>query len=513
MSSTLASQICRAPPGGSSPLLSILNCNSMSLAKQSRSGKRSAPPLADPRMKRPFPVRTPSPLLVIGGAGLRRHSAFARPRSSWRGSGLGLVAGLCAALVLGPGLPIAPANARDWPQWRGPDRAGVWPSVQLPRRLNQGGVEKVWSARVGGGFSGVVVVGDRVLTMDRVGPAQEERVVCLDRKDGSLLWTHSYRAPYGDLDWGKGPRATPAVEGGEVFTVGAVGRVSCLRLADGKPLWSLDLQKRFGGKPPVWGHSASPLVTGDLLYLQAGGQPGATVVALDRRTGRERWRALEDRPGYSSPVMVKVGSTQQLLVWTADRLVALDPRTGGEIWQVAFRTSSYDVAIISPVSDGSRVFVSGYWDGASAWRLERGRGPEELWRSRRLSCLMSTPLWSGDHLYVLDKRDGLLCIHWPSGKVVWTDEHRLTPKGRNPHAALVWAEADRSGKSAGGLAVALNAVGELVLLNLTPEGFEDRGRVKIIQGRDAPVWAHPAFSGQEVFVRSQGEMVCARVSP
>ena len=146
LSSTLASQICRAPPGGSNPLLSILNCNSMSLAKQSRSGKRSAPPLADPRMKRPFPVRTPSPLPVIGGAGLRRrfrrHSAFARPRSSWRGSGLGLVAGWCAALVLGPGLSISPANARDWPQWRGPGRAGVWSSVQLPRRLNQGGVEK-----------------------------------------------------------------------------------------------------------------------------------------------------------------------------------------------------------------------------------------------------------------------------------------------------------------------------------------------------------------------------------
>ena len=96
------------------------------------------------------------------------------------------------------------------------------------------------------------------------------------------------------------------------------------------------------------------------------------MVALDRGTGRERWRALEDRPGYSSPVMVTVGSTEQLLVWTADRLVALDPRTGGEIWQASFRTSSYDVAIISPVSDGSRVFVSGYWDGASAWRLERG---------------------------------------------------------------------------------------------------------------------------------------------
>lgn len=445
--------------------------------------------------------------LFLGLGGFARGRRF-----RWR-SASAFAAGWFAVLFLSPDLSISAADARDWPQWQGPGRAGVWSSVRLPRRLDPGGVEKLWSAEVGGGFSGVVVVGDRVLTMDRVGPGEEERVLCLDRNDGSLLWTHRYAAPYGDLDWGKGPRATPAVEGGEVFTLGAVGRVSCLSLTDGKPRWSLDLQKRFGGKQPTWGHSASPLVVGDLVYLQAGGQAGATVVALDRRTGRERWRALEDRPGYSSPVMARVGSTDLLLVWTADRLVALDPRTGEEIWGVAFRTSSYDVAIISPVFDGSRLFVSGYWDGALACSLQHGRGPEELWRSRRLSCLMSTPLWSGDHLYVLDKRDGLLCVHWPSGKVAWSDQHRLTPRGRNPHAALVWAGEDRSGKSVGGSAAAVNAVGELVLLNLTPDGFEDRGRARIIEAGDAPLWAHPAFSGQEVFVRSQRELACVRVSP
>ena len=452
-------------------------------------------------MKNPRPLPSSRWLTSIGGVGLRLCSGSVQ------------FAGWCAVLVLSSGLSISAADVLDWPQWRGPGRAGVWSSVQLPPRLGPGAVEKLWSSKVGGGFSGVVVAGDRVLTMDRGGSGEEERVLCLNRKDGSLLWTHSYPAPYGDLDWGKGPRATPAVEGGEVFTLGAVGRVACLRLSDGKPRWSLDLQTRFGGKQPTWGHSASPLVVGDLVYLQAGGERGASVVALDRQTGRERWRALEDRPGYSSPVMAKVGSTEQLLVWTADRLVALDPRTGEEIWGVPFRTSSYDVAIISPVFDGSRLFVSGYWDGALACGLQHGQGPVELWRSRRLSCLMSTPLWSGDHLYVLDKRDGLQCIHWPSGKSVWSDEHRLTPRGRNPHAALVWAGEGRSGTNAGGAAVAVNAVGELVLLNLTPQRFEDRGRVKIIEAGDAPLWAHPAFSGQEVYVRSQKELVCVRVSP
>ncbi|MDE2963026.1 MAG: PQQ-binding-like beta-propeller repeat protein, partial [Acidobacteriota bacterium] len=179
-------------------------------------------------------------------------------------------------LVLGQDLPISAADAGDWPQWQGPGRAGVWASVRLPRRLEPGAVEKLWSAEVGGGFSGVVVVGNRVLTMDRVGSGEEERVLCLDRKDGSLLWTHSYPALYGDLDWGKGPRATPAVDGGEVFALGAVGRVTCLSLSDGKPLWSLDLQKRFGGKQPTWGHSASPLVVRDLVNHQARARAGAT---------------------------------------------------------------------------------------------------------------------------------------------------------------------------------------------------------------------------------------------
>ena len=468
-------------------------------------------------MKELLPVSSFCTFLVLVGLGTRqpfpRPAPLAHPRWGRRKSGGVFAAAWFAVLVLASDLSISAADARDWPQWQGPGRAGVWASVQLPRRLEPGTVERLWSAEVGGGFSGVVVVGNRVLTMDRVGSGEEERVLCLDRKEGSLLWTHSYPAPYGDLDWGKGPRATPAVDGGEVFTLGAVGRVTCLSLSDGRPLWSLDLQKRFGGKQPTWGHSASPLVVGDLVYLQAGGRPGATVVALDRRTGRERWRALEDRPGYSSPVMARIGSTDLLLVWTADRLVALDPQTGEEVWGVPFRTSSYDVAIISPVFDGSRLFVSGYWDGALACSLRDGQGPEELWKSRRLSCLMSTPLWSGDHLYVLDKRDGLLCVHWPSGRVVWSDEHRLTPRGRNPHAALVWAGEDRSGKNAGRSAAAVNAAGELVLLNLTPERFEDRGRVKIIEAGDAPLWAHPAFSGQGVFVRSQKELVCSRVSP
>ena len=277
MSSTLASQICRAPPGGSNPLLSILNCNSMSLAKQSRSGKTDEKTLSSPHPQ-PFARHWRGRIAAAVSAALGFRPSEV---DAGRGSGLGLVAGWCAALVLGPGLSISPANARDWPQWRGPGRAGVWPSVQLPRRLNQGAVEKVWSARVGGGFSGVVVAGDRVLTMDRVGPAQEERVVCLDRKDGSLLWTHSYRAPYGDLDWGKGPRATPAVEGGEVFTLGAVGRVSCLRLSDGKPLWEPGSSEtlwreasRLGAFRLASGHRGSPLPAGRRPARRHRGGPG-----------------------------------------------------------------------------------------------------------------------------------------------------------------------------------------------------------------------------------------------
>ncbi len=395
-------------------------------------------------------------------------------------------------------------SAADWPQWRGPDRAGIWSDVRLPQRLSEERIERLWSVPVGGGYSGIAVVGDRVYTMERPGKkTPKERVICLSRKTGARLWAHEYEALFGDMDQGHGPRATPTVQGARVYTLGATGVVNCLEADSGEVVWSLDSEETLTAERPTWGHSASPLIVGDLLVLLIGARPNGTLTAVEKASGKERWRALGDRVGYSSPISIDVEGRRQIVVWTPDLAHGLDPRTGEVFWTVPFETSNYDVSIISPVFHDGLLFLSGYWDGARTFKINDlidGKKPEPVWRHRKPSCLMSTPLFRDGFLYILDRSEGLLCVDWKNGETRWSDDHRLTPKERNPQASLVWA---------GERAVALNARGELVLAKLSPAGYEEHGRVKIIDD----TWAHPAFAGQEVLARDHQRLVSVRIRP
>ena len=214
-------------------------------------------------------------------------------------------------------------HAADWPQWRGVERNGRWDGVRLPERFSEEVVTKRWRVPVGGGYSGIAVARGRVFTMDRQG--ETERVLCLEAETGKRHWAHTYEASYGDLDHDNGPRATPTVLGDEVFTVGAMGHILALDAASGKVLWRVDTVEEYQAKLPIWGQAASALVDGDMLFVQVGARPDGTLVALDRASGKERWRALADRPGYSSPIIVEVDGKRQLILWTADRAVGARP--------------------------------------------------------------------------------------------------------------------------------------------------------------------------------------------
>jgi outer membrane protein assembly factor BamB len=403
---------------------------------------------------------------------------------------------LRASFLIALALLACPAPGADWPEWRGPGRKGVWDDVKLPAELSADRVRARWKVPVGGGYSGIAVLGQRVYTMDRLaGPPARERVVALDRETGKMIWAHEYAAEYGDLDYPNGPRSTPTVHGGRVFTLGAVGHIHALDAGSGEVIWRLDPVGKLDAKLPLWGHAASPLVTGGLVILQVGARPGGTVMALDASSGKERWRALDDRPSYSSPILVEVGGKPQVAVWTADSVAGLSLETGAVLWSVPFK-STYDVAIMSPVHHDGLLLVSGYWEGSKAFALEAGKLPEVRWGGKELSCLMSTPLLRDGHLYALDKDEGLLCVEWETGKVLWKDGHRVTPKARNPQAYLVWA-------GDGNRAAILNELGELILARLSPGGYVEEGRAQIA----GKTWAAPAFSGQDVFVRNDTEIV------
>ncbi len=411
----------------------------------------------------------------------------------------------------------APALAEDWPRWRGPRGDGTWIGPELAQDWPATGLRTRWKAQLAGAYSGVTVAHGRAYTLDRPDPNQAqrqlERVLCFDLESGRLLWQHAYDADYGDLTYNTGPRASVTLHEGRAYTLGAVGHALCLDAATGKPLWSIDTVQRLHATRPHWGFAASPLIHGDTVILHVGA-PRGCVVAVDRLTGAERWRGGEDPAGYATPYLIAPGRppeqreshASQLICWTPQSVLSLSPRDGATLWRYPYPIQ-YGVSIHTPVYDNGVLFVSSYWHGPRALRVpidpQPGTPPtvEVLWQHEKLLCgLMSQPLVRDGHGYILDKDHGLSCFEMSTGKKLWDDAHRLTPRGRNPQANLVWL-------GAGDRALAMNSRGELALLSLTPRGVRELARTQVV----GETWAHPAFAGRCVVARSDREIVCVEL--
>jgi outer membrane protein assembly factor BamB len=331
-------------------------------------------------------------------------------------------------------------------------------------------------------------------------PPDSERVVCFDAITGKTVWSHRYSAPYGDLDYGKGPRATPSVADGRVYTLGAVGHVHCMDAGSGSVLWSHDLVREFQAQQPEWGFAASPVVYHDKVVIHAGVERGA-YLAFDRRTGQEIWRGGPDPTGYGTPILVRRSGREELVGWTPEHVLGISAADGSELWRIPYKVT-YGVSIATPIFYEDTVIVCGYWEGSKAVKL--GDAPADaqlLWEENRfLRGLMSPPLCRDGHVYLLDKQHGVVCFRRATGEKVWMDEHQLTPRGRNPQATLV-------GIAGSDLALCLNAEGELILVRLTPTGVTECWRKKII----GETWAHPAFADRYVFARDDRELVCVEL--
>jgi outer membrane protein assembly factor BamB len=250
-----------------------------------------------------------------------------------------------AALAMGC---AAGLQADDWPQWLGPERDSVWRETGIVSSFPAGGPPVVWRAAIGSGYSGPAVAQGRIYVLDhqfakasdRPANAMErgsivgtERIVCLNADDGKVLWRHEYDCPY-TLAYPAGPRTTPVVSEGKVFSLGAEGNLFCLDAATGSVVWSRDFKADYNIKTPMWGFAGNPLLDGNKLICLAAGS-NSTVVALDKNTGREIWRALSAKePGYCSPVIFQAGGVRQLIVWHPESVNSLDPETGKVYWSL-----------------------------------------------------------------------------------------------------------------------------------------------------------------------------------
>lgn len=427
-----------------------------------------------------------------------------------------LILRIASAALATAALLALPGWADDWPQWRGPTHDGVWRETGILESFPAAGLKYRWRARIGPGYSGPVVAQGRVFVTDRQLRPDVERVLCFEEATGKSLWVQSYPCDYEDMQYDSGPRASPTVHEGKVYTLGARGHLYCLDAGTGAVVWNRDLIKDYDApkKGYDYGTGAAPLVVGDLLIVCAGGKD-ATVVALDRNTGKERWKALKDRLAYSAPIVVMAGGCQQLIVWTGDAITGFEPASGKVYWQVP-RKSTFSTAevVATPVLHKDMLLCLGAWGRSSMMLKLDAEKPAAtvLWKSRQKpSTLISTPIFQDDgHFYALDYRDGFCCLDAASGeKQLWCTAE---PAGRDPWASNLHMTPN------GDRVFLFNQFGHLIVARLTPRGYQEISRCLLVEatgskpGPDAVAWAHPAYANKCVFARNDRTLVCVSLA-
>ncbi len=411
-------------------------------------------------------------------------------------------------LLLGLLLAGRCAMATDWPQFRGPHRDGHWDETGIVETFPREGLKIRWRRPVGGGFSSPVVAQGRVFVSDveLKQPSSRERVHCFEEKSGKVLWVFGYQEHYGEWTFvperGAGPTATPIVEQGRIYVVGANGYVHCLNVKTGAVIWEKNLWQEY--ELEEMGCRPSPLLEGSLLIVFTGAKPGATVLALDKQTGKEVWKALDERASNSSPIVLTAGGRRQLIVWTSKSLTSLDPTNGLTYWRELMTTSNND-NVAMPVFWGNRLLVSGLMlelsgpPPAASFRWPENRVP-----SKWILSNTSTPVPKGDYIYSCKSPGELVCIEAATGRQVWSTNSVTAPK--NGASINITPQGDGY--------FLFTDEGNLIRAEMSAAGYREISRSHLID----PTWpfdgkkfvyAPPAFANRHVFARSEAEIVCA----
>ena len=417
-----------------------------------------------------------------------------------------------------------PVQAADWPEFQGSGRQNIWTETGLPDSFTADSLEKVWSAPVAAGYSGPTVAESGVYVMDRPDEGHE-RIVCVDRATGKERWAHSYSCAYADIGYGYGPRGCVTVVDGRAYALGTMGHLHCLDAESGKVIWAKDLRVEYQVDMPIWGLTSSPLVEGGQVIVQAAAPAdGATMVAFDKATGKETWRAFDDKGSYVSPIVIEQGDTRVVVAWTGQRIAGMNAATGDVYWEIPTRPNKMPINVPGPAinGDGTRMFLSVFYDGSKMIALDPEKPEAELlWKraginernTDALHAMISPPFLRDGHVYGIDSYGQMRCLDGKSGDRIWEDQTAI-PNGR-------WATVFMVREGGSDRIWAVNEQGELLLARLTPSGYEEISRAKIIEPltplkqrtNGAVMWAPPAFADGCVFVKNDRELLCVRIKP
>lgn len=414
---------------------------------------------------------------------------------------------------------VSNSFAADWPQWMGPERDNVWREEGIVAELPEGGPKIAWRAPVAGGYAGPAVANGKVYVTDYVTDANVnvanferkettgvERVLCLDEATGKELWKYEYPVKY-TISYPAGPRCTPAVADGKVYTLGSEGNLYAFDANTGKVLWSHDFNKEYGAKTNLWGYSGHPLIEGKQLICIVGGE-GSYVVAFDKDTGKELWKNLTSPDqGYAPPAILNVMGQRQLVLLRPDAVTALEPATGKEIWSVPYESTN-GLVVMTPVVWNDFMFVGGYANKNMLIKLAAdGKSAETVWKDNpehAFSPVNVQPTLDGDDLYGFDHNGRLFGVRLPDGDRLWETTEPVSERPANNGTAFIVRQGDRY--------FLFTENGDLIVAKFTPEGYQELSRAHILDptgdafGRPV-VWCSPAFANKRMYVRNDKECI------
>ena len=384
-------------------------------------------------------------------------------------------------------------HAADWPQYRGPNADGIAPETGINKEWKAKPPRELWRIKLGdNGFAGPIVAAGKLFIVDKVG--DEDLVRAVDLATGKDVWTFKYPDAYKpDMeDWGRG-RSTPTFEKGRLYTQGTLGMVHAFDAEKGAKIWSKDIKAEYKGVPGDWAYTAAPLVDGDKLILCPGGA-NASVVALDKNTGKEIWKGGgSDKAGYATPVLATLGGKKQYVVFAGTSLIGVDPENGALLWSQPWKTS-YDVNAAAPVVMGNEIFISsGYGKGCALIAIEESK-PRVVWQNKIIKAHFNPPILHKGHLVGITgqaaSRGELYCLDPKTGATTWR-------VGDFEVGGVVGVD---------GLVIACSGIsGEVVLGNPEPAAFQELGRITPLGGR---TWTAPIIADGKLFVRNMKELVC-----
>ncbi len=383
------------------------------------------------------------------------------------------------------------SQTADWPQWRGPARDGLV-GAALPAQWPEA-LKKRWEITVGSGHASPVVSGDRVVVIAR--ESDQEIVRALDLVSGKEIWRAAYGAPYevnpAARSHGRGPKSTPVIAGGRVFTLGIAGTLSAFDVASGALLWRVPAPDVL----PEYGTATSPLIDNDSVIAHLGGYENGALTTFDAATGKQRWRWMGDGPAYGSPIVATFGGVRQVIAQTQKLLVGLDAASGALLWQIPFKTE-FDQNAFTPVVFQDLLINAGLDWPLTAMRLTLRDGKwigETVWSNPQTPMFMSTPVLIGGTIYGLTTRNlgQFVAIDAATGKTLWTTRGR---EGEN---------ASMLGNRSWLLASTTN--GTLVVARANPQKYDEVRRYQVAQ---SALWAHPAITERAIIVKDVDKVIC-----